>query len=68
MNAARFRRIVDSVESRSVPPERVAEKVHHALTARRPKRICNLNRNPLLLLLNALPVGLQQWVLVKILK
>lgn len=68
VNAARFRRIVDSVESRSVPPERVAEKVHHALTARRPKRICNLNRNPLLLLLNALPVGLQQWVLVKILK
>ena len=68
VNAARFRRIVDSVESRSVPPERVAEKVHGALTAKRPKRLYNLNRNPLLLLLNALPVGLQEWVLVRILK
>ena len=68
VNADRFRRIVDSVESRSVPPERVAEKVQRALTARRPKRLYNLNRNPLLLLLNALPVGLQEWVLVRILK
>ena len=68
VNADRFRRIVDSVESRSVPPERVAEKVHRALTAKHPKRLYNLNRNPLLLLLNALPVGLQEWVLVKILK
>lgn len=68
VNAARFRRIVDSVESRSVPPERVAEKVRRALTDRRPRRVYNLNRNPLLLLLNALPRGAQQWVLVKILK
>lgn len=68
VNADRFRRIVDSMESRSVPPERVAEKVHRALAAKRPKRLYNLNRNPLLLLLNALPVGLQEWVLVRILK
>ena len=68
VNADRFRRIVDSVESRSVPPEKVAEKVAAALTAKHPRRLYNLNRNPLLLLLNALPVGLQEWVLVKILK
>ena len=68
VNADRFRRIVDSVEARSVPPERVAEKVHRALTAKRPKRLYDLNRNPLLLLLNALPVGLQEWALVRILK
>ncbi|MBQ2954457.1 MAG: SDR family NAD(P)-dependent oxidoreductase [Clostridia bacterium] len=68
VNAGRFRRVVDSVEARSVPPERVAEKVHRALTAKHPKRVYNLNRNPLLLLLNALPAGLQEWVLVKILK
>ena len=68
VNADRFRRIVDSVESRSVPPEKVAEKVAAALTAKRPKRLYNLNRNPLLLLLNALPVGLQEWVLIRILK
>jgi NAD(P)-dependent dehydrogenase (short-subunit alcohol dehydrogenase family) len=68
VNADRFRRIVDSVEARSVPPVKVADKVSRALTAKRPKRVYNLNRNPLLRLLNALPKGLQEWVLVKILK
>ncbi|MBQ8201176.1 MAG: SDR family NAD(P)-dependent oxidoreductase [Clostridia bacterium] len=68
VNAARFRRIVDGVESRSIPPEKVADNVYRALTSRRPRPVYNLNRNPLLLLLNALPKGLQQWVLVKILK
>lgn len=68
VNAGRFRRIVDSVEARSVPPERVAEKVCQALTAKKPKRVYNLNRNPLLLMLNALPKGLQEWILIRILK
>lgn len=68
VNAGRFRRIVDSVEARSVPPEQVADRVYRALTARRPRRVYNLNRNPLLRLLNALPVSLQEWVLVRILK
>jgi len=68
VNAERFRRIVDSVESRSVPPEKVADRVYRALSARKPRRIYNLNRNPLLLLLNALPAGLQEWVLTRILK
>lgn len=68
VNAGRFRRIVDSVEARSVPPEQVAGRVCRALTSKRPRRLYNLNRNPLLLLLNALPVRLQEWVLVKILK
>lgn len=68
VNADRFRRIVDSVESRSVPPERVADKVATVLTAKRPRRLYNLNRNPLLLLLNALPKDLQEWILIRILK
>jgi len=68
VNADRFRRIVDSVESRSVPPERVADKVAMALTAKRSRRVYNLNRNPLLRLLNILPKGLQEWILIRILK
>lgn len=68
VHAGRFRRIVDSVEARSVPPGRVAEKVSRALTAKRPRRVYNLNRNPLLLMLNALPRGLQEWILIRILK
>lgn len=58
-NAARFSRIVNAVETRSVPPETVARVIGRALTARRPRLVYCVNRNPLLLLLNALPKRLQ---------
>ena len=58
-NADRFRRIVESVEARSVPPERVAALITRALTVPRPRLVYSLNRNPLLLLLNGLPGRVQ---------
>ncbi|MBP5255268.1 MAG: SDR family NAD(P)-dependent oxidoreductase [Lachnospiraceae bacterium] len=67
-SAGRFRHIVDSVESRAVPPGKVAEAALEALTAPRPKLVYNLNRNPLLRLLDALPQRLQLLVIRKILK
>lgn len=67
-NAARFKRIVDSVEARSIPPQRIADTIEKALTARRPRFVYNLNRNPLLRLLNLLPHRLQVFVIRKILK
>ena len=67
-NAERFRRIVNSVEARNVPPERIAETTERALRARRPKLLYKVNRNPLLLLLNALPDRLQLFLIGKILK
>ena len=54
-NADRFRRVVNSVETRNVPPEAVAKKVLRALEQPRPRLVYNLNRNPLLRLLNVLP-------------
>ena len=67
-NAKRFKGVVDRVEARKVPPEQVAKKVLKALGCKRPKYVYTLNRNPLLLLLNALPARLQTWIIGKILK
>ena len=67
-NAERFRKIVNSVESRSIPPEKIAVKTVKILQAKNPKFIYNINRNKLLLLLNVLPKKIQFGVIKKILK
>lgn len=67
-NATRFKKIVDSVESRCVPPEKIARKAISIINKRKPKFAYSINRNPLLLLLNALPKSMQLWVIKKILK
>ncbi|MBO4413814.1 MAG: SDR family NAD(P)-dependent oxidoreductase [Clostridia bacterium] len=67
LNAARFRRIVDSVETRSVPAEKLARLVTKILSARSPRPVYSINRNPLLLLLNALPRRARLFILRKIL-
>ena len=67
-NAARFRRIVERVEARKIPPERVAALAIRALECRRPRDVYAVNRNPLLLLLNALPGRLQRSVIRALLR
>ena len=67
-NAKRFKKIVDSVEARSVLPSRIAEKVIHILYKRNPRFAYSINRNPLLLILNALPKRLQLWIIKQVLK
>ena len=61
--AQRFKRIVDSVEARNVPPEKIALTVQKALSSRRPKLVYKINRNPLLLLLDLLPDRLQVFLI-----
>ena len=68
VSAARFRRIVDKVEARKIPPEQIAELALRALAARRPRFVYSVNRNPLLRLLSALPARLQCAVIRGILK
>ena len=65
VNAGRFKKIVESVEAKSVAPEKVAATVKKALTASRPRLVYNVNRNPLLRLLNALPKRLQLFIIRK---
>ena len=67
-NAAKFRKIVNGVEAKSVPPEKIAEKTLKILRAKNPKFAYSVNRNKLLLLLNALPHRLQFFAIRKILK
>ena len=67
-NAERFKRIVDRVEARSIPPEKLAERVARILNKRNPRFAYSINRNPLLLLLNILPKSLQLWIIKQILK
>ena len=67
-NAERFRKIVNSVESKSIPPQKIAEKVLKILKSKKPKFIYNMNRNKLLLLLNSLPKRMQFKIIKQILK
>ncbi len=67
-NAKRFKAIVEAVEARNIPPEKVAQKVLAILTARHPRYTYSLNRNPLLLLMHLLPKRLQTWVIRLVLK
>lgn len=67
-NAKRFKRIVDNVEARSIAPSRIADKVARILAKRNPRFAYSVNRNPLLLMLNALPKRLQLWIIKQVLK
>lgn len=67
-NAEKFRQIVNSVESKSVPPEKIAQKALKIIQKKKPKFIYNVNRNKLLLILNALPKKFQFGIIKKVLK
>lgn len=66
-NAERFKKIVGSVEAKNVSPEKIAKTAYKALTARRPKYVYNINRNPLLKILNILPARWQTKIIGNIL-
>ena len=67
-NAKHFKEIVDRVEAKSVPPQRVADLAFRSLTEKHPRYVYNLNRNILLRLMSALPDHLQIFILKQILK
>ena len=67
-NAARFKKIVESVEARNVLPEKIAEKAAKILSAGSTRFAYSINRNPLLLMLSALPKSFQLWVIKQVLK
>ncbi len=63
----RFLKLVNRVETSNVSPERIAKTVLRALRAKRPRYTYNINRSPLLRLLNALPKHMQNYVIRRIL-
>lgn len=67
-NAERFRKIVNDVEAKHIPPEKIADKTLKILQKDKPKFAYAINRNKLLRLLNILPKRMQFFVIKRILK
>lgn len=67
-NAERFKRIVNRVEARCVPPEKIAKKTLKIISKKSPAFAYSINRNPLLLLLNILPKRMQLFIIKMVLK
>ena len=67
-NAARFKRIVERVEARKISTDTLARRVLKILSKRKASFAYSINRNPLLLLLNALPKRLQLLAIRLVLK
>ncbi|MBQ8584584.1 MAG: SDR family NAD(P)-dependent oxidoreductase [Clostridia bacterium] len=67
-NAERFKGIVNRVEARNIPPEKIAALSYKIIGKRRPRFIYSINRNPLLLLLGVLPKRMQLWIIRMLLK
>ena len=63
----RFRKIVTGVESKKIPPKKVAELIYRIHGKKKPKHVYKINRNIGLLLLNAMPRRFQNWIIKKIL-
>lgn len=66
-NASKFKEITEKVESRKISPTKIANLAYKISKKKKPKYIYKINRNPLLLLLNALPQRIQNWIIKKIL-
>lgn len=66
-NASKFQEITNKVESKKIPPEKIANLALKILNKKRVKYVYKINRNPLLLLLNLLPQRFQNWIIKKIL-
>jgi len=67
-NAARFKKIVNSVETKCILPEKIAKKALKILKKKKPAFAYSINRNPLLLLLNVLPKRMQMWAIRLVLR
>ena len=68
VNAERFTKIVNGVEAKNITPTKLAQKAIKIIESKNPKFAYSINRNKLLLLLNALPSKLQFFIIKKILK
>ena len=66
-NAERFKSIVDNVESKKIPPIKIANLAYKIVDKKKPRYVYNINRNPLLIMLSILPKRFQNWVIKKIL-
>lgn len=67
-NSKKFKKIVDSVENKKIPPVKIANLIYKVSKKKKPKYVYNINRNFYLRLLNILPKRTQNWIVKRILK
>ena len=67
-NAKRFKEIVDKVEAKTIPPEKIAKLIKKILPKKKAKYVYNINRNPLLRMLNILPRRLQNHIIKRVIQ
>jgi len=68
VNAGKFRQIVRSIETRNIPPEKIAGIISEALAVKHPKLVYKANLNPLLRIMNVLPDRLQLLIIKQLLR
>ena len=68
VNAKKFKKIVNSVENKTILPTKIGAKIEKVLKVKKPKLTYNINRNFLLRLLSFLPKRIQLFILKQILK
>ena len=66
-NSKKFLKIVNSVENKKIHPSKLANLIYKVSFKKKPRYVYKINRNFLLLVLNALPQHFQNWVIKKIL-
>lgn len=66
-NSKRFKEIVESVESKNLPPSKIANLIYKVSNKKKPRYVYKINTNPGLIFLNILPKRFQNWVIKKIL-
>ena len=67
VSAKRFRQIVDRVEARRVPPQKIAAKLLRIAEQKNPRFAYSVNRNPLLILFDLLPTRLRFFLIRRLL-
>ena len=68
VNAKRFQRIVERVQTKRVKPEAVAKKLYGICCSKNPRFAYSINRNPLLILFDWLPSRIRFFLIRLILK
>ena len=68
VHSKRFKKIVESVEAKNIPPEKIAKKAFSIVNSKKPPVVTSVNRNPLLLMLNILPLCMQRKIIGMILR
>lgn len=67
-SSLKFKGIVNSIESKAISVEKLANKISKILKKKKPKFVYRINNNFLLKIFNALPDHLQVWLIKKLLE